>query len=118
MKDLKDVKMSDFDVVVITGAFNPWNIVATGTTEWLKEASVAGKLIAAICHGPIPLAAADLLKGKKLTGWLASKDSVEIMGGEFNPEEWAAAIDGKIVTGRTPPEIPEFLDAISVALLD
>ena len=84
----------------------------------LKEAYAAGKLIAAICHGAIPMAAADLVQGKKLTGWLASKDSVEIMGGEFHPDEWAAAIDGKIVTGRTPPEIPEFLDAITVALLD
>jgi protease I len=117
IKNLKDLKLSDFDVVVITGAFNPWNVVATGTAEWLKEPYAAGKLVAAICHGAIPLAAADLVKGKKLTGWLASKDSVEIMGGEFKPAEWAAAIDGRIVTGRTPPELPEFLDAISVALL-
>ena len=118
IKNLEDLKMSDFDVVVITGAFNPWNVVATGTSEWLKEPHAAGKIIAAICHGAIPIAAADLVQGKKLTGWLASKDSVEIMGGEFNPDEWAAVIDGQLVTGRTPPEIPEFLDAISVALLD
>jgi protease I len=118
IKNLEDLKMSDFDVVVITGAFNPWNVVATGTSEWLKEPYTAGKIIAAICHGPIPIAVADLVQGKKLTGWLASKDSVEIMGGEFNPDEWAAIIDGQLVTGRTPPEIPEFLDAISVALLD
>jgi hypothetical protein len=39
------------------------------------------------------------------------------MGGEFHSREWAAAIDGRIVTGRTPPEIPEFLDAISYSLL-
>ena len=117
IKNLADIKMSEFDVTVITGAFNPWNIVATGTSDWLKEAMAAGKTIAAICHGAIPLAAADLISGKKVTGWLACKDSVEIMGGEFRSEEWAAAIHGQIVTGRTPPEIPEFLDAISVALL-
>lgn len=115
---LADVKMTEFDVAIITGAFNPWNMVATGTAEWLKEAYAAGKLLAAICHGAIPLAAADLVKGRKLTGWLASKDSVEIMGGEFRPKDWAAAIDGRIVTGRTPQEIPEFVDAIMVALLD
>ncbi len=118
IRSLKDVKMADFDVAIVTGAFNPWNMVATGTAEWLKEVSAAGKLIAAICHGAIPLAAADLVKGRKVTGWLASKDSVEIMGGEFKPKEWAAAIDGRIVTGRTPPELPEFIDAIAVALLD
>jgi len=118
IKNLKDVKTADFDIAVITGAFNPWNMVATGTTEWLKGAYAAGKMIAAICHGPIALAAADMVKGKKLTGWLASKDSVEIMGGEFKPREWAAAIDGRIVSGRTPQEVPEFLDAITVALLE
>jgi protease I len=84
----------------------------------MKEACAAGKTIAAICHGPIPLSAADLVKGKKLTGWLASKDSVEITGGEFKPEEWAPAIDGRIVSRRTPAEIPEFIEAITVALVD
>jgi protease I len=94
----------------------------------MKEACAAGKTIAAICHGPIPLSAADLVKGKKLTGWLASKDSVEITGGEFKPEEWAGgefkpeewapAIDGRIVSRRTPAEIPEFIEAITVALVD
>ncbi len=116
IKKLADVKMSDFDLVMIPGAFNPWNVVASGTSEWLKDAYAAGKLIGAICHGPIPVAAADLAEGKKMTGWLASKDSVEIMSGEFHPE-WAACIDGQIVTGRTPPEIPEFLDAMTEALL-
>ncbi len=116
IKKLKDVKMSDFDIVQIPGAFCPWNMVETGHTDWLKEACSAGKIIAAICHGPIALAAADLVKNKKMTGWLASKDSVEIMGGTFNTD-WAACIDGQLVTGRTPPEIPEFVDAITEALL-
>jgi hypothetical protein len=38
------------------------------------------------------------------------------MGGKFMPD-WAAGIDGQIVTGRTPPEIPEFVEAITEALL-
>ena len=61
IKDLKEIKMSDFDLVVITGAFNPWNIVATGTTDWLIDAWCADKIVAAICHGAIPMAAADLV---------------------------------------------------------
>jgi protease I len=117
IRRLEEVKMTDFDVAILTGAFNPWNMVATGSTEWLKEANAAGKILAAICHGQIALAAADLVKGKKLTGWLAAKDPIEIMGGEFKPKEWAAAIDGRIVSGRTPPEVPEFIDALTVAVL-
>lgn len=117
IQNLDDVKMSDFDVAVITGGFSPFNMVATGKATWLKKAYSAGKVIAAICHGPILVGAADLVQGKKMTGWLASKNSVEIMGGEFNTS-WAAVIDGKLVSGRTPPEIPEFVDAINVALLE
>lgn len=116
IKKLQNIKMSDFDIVQIPGAFCPWNIVETGNTQWLKEVYIAGKTIASICHGPIALAAADLVKDKKMTGWLACKDSVEIMGGTFNTD-WAACIDGQFVTGRTPPEIPEFVDAITEALL-
>ncbi|MCX5919162.1 MAG: DJ-1/PfpI family protein [Deltaproteobacteria bacterium] len=111
----KDLRMSDFDLMYIPGAFNPWRITILHR-NFIGDAYAAGKLIAPICHGPIPVAAADLVKGKKLTGWLASEDAVNIMGGKFMPE-WAAAIDGQIVSGRTPPEVPEFVDAMTEALL-
>jgi protease I len=113
---LAEVSMDDFDLVMIPGAFCPWNIVAACETEWLKKAYTSGKLIAAICHGPIPLAAADLLQRKKVSGWLACKDPVEIMGGTYN-FDWSAVVDGRVITGRLPRDLPEFLNAITVALL-
>jgi protease I len=117
VRKLSEVKMEDFDLVHIPGAFCPWNMVAAGEpVEFLKRAYAAGKIIAAICHGPIPLAAADLVKGKKVAGWLASRDAVRIMGGTYNPD-WSAVIDGRIVTGRVPGDLPEFLDAATQALL-
>jgi protease I len=117
IKKLADVRMDEFDALQIPGAFCPYNIVETGTPlEFLKQADSAGKIITYICHGGIPVAAADLIKGKKATGWQASKDSIEIMGGEYN-ENWAAVVDGRQVSGRTPPEIPEYVDAVMVALL-
>jgi protease I len=117
IKKLTDVSMDDFDAIQIPGAMCPYNIVEAGTPlEFLKQADAAGKIITYICHGGIPVAAADLIKGKKATGWQASKDSIEIMGGEYN-EDWAAVVDGSQVSGRTPPEIPEYVDAIMVALV-
>jgi putative intracellular protease/amidase len=117
IKKLADVSMDDFDAIQIPGAMCPYNIVEAGTPlEFLKQADAAGKIITYICHGGIPVAAADLIKGKKAAGWQASKDSIEIMGGEYN-ENWAAVVDGRQVSGRTPPEIPEYVDAIMVALL-
>jgi protease I len=117
IKKLADVSMDDFDALQIPGAFCPYNIVETGTPlEFLKKADAAEKILTYICHGAIPIAAADLIAGKKAAGWQASRDSVEIMGGQYN-EKWAAVVDGRHVSGRTPPEIPEYVDAITVALL-
>lgn len=117
IKKLADVSMDDFDALQIPGAFCPYNIVETATPlEFLKKADAAEKILTYICHGAIPIAAANLIAGKKAAGWEASRDSVEIMGGEYN-EKWAAVVDGRHVSGRTPPEIPEYVDAITVALL-
>jgi len=115
--NVNDLKMSDFDLLFIHGAMNPWRLtVGTEAQEFLRDAYAFGKLIASICHGPIPVAAADILNGKNSAGWLAVQDSVTMMGGTFHAD-WAAAIEGNVVTGRTPPEVPEFVDAITEALL-
>jgi putative intracellular protease/amidase len=117
LKDLSQVSMAEFDWLFIPGAFCPWNLVeAQHPLEFLKKADQAGKLLSYLCHGPIPVAAAGLIEGRKVTGWQAAKDAVEIMGGEYN-QEWAAVVDGNHVSGRTPPEIPEFVDAVTAALL-
>ncbi len=114
---LDQADMNEFDWLFIPGAFCPWNLVEAQTPlETLKSAHHAGKILSYLCHGPIPVAAAGLIEGVKVTGWQASKDAVEIMGGVYDVN-WAAVIDGKHVSGRTPPEIPEFVDAVTVALL-
>jgi protease I len=111
----KDLKMSDFDMLMIPGAFNPWQITVLHR-QFLRDANAAGKYIAAICHGAIPLAAADLVRGKKIAGWMACYDSIQIMGGTHVTDA-AAIIDGAIVTGQTPPQVPEFVDAMTARLL-
>jgi putative intracellular protease/amidase len=115
---LVEVNLDDVDVVQIPGAFCPWNMVAAGEpVDFLQQADRAGKILAAICHGPIPLAAADLVDGKRIAGFAASKDAVRIMGGTYDGG-WSAVVDGRIVTGRVPSDIPEFLDAVTLRLMD
>ncbi len=114
---LSEVRVEDYDVFQVPGAFCPWNmVVADEPVQLLKRAYEADKIVAAICHGPIPVAAADLVKGKKTTGWLACRDALEIMGAVYN-WEWSAVVDGRIVTGRVPDDVPEFIDAVTFALL-
>jgi protease I len=117
IKKLTEIGMDEFDGLLIPGAFCPWNMIEAGKPlEFLKNADAAGKVLSYMCHGPIPVAAADLVQGKKITGWLACKDAVTSMGGEFNAD-WAVSLDGNHVSGRTTPDLPEFIDAITAALL-
>jgi putative intracellular protease/amidase len=68
-KKLNEVDPDEYDLLMIPGAFNPWNMVSSGQpVEFLKRVSEQGKIIAPICHGPIPLAAAGLVQGKHLAG--------------------------------------------------
>jgi len=114
---VENLKMDDFDALFIHGAMNPWRLtVGSGAQNFLRDAYSYGKIIAAICHGPIPIAAADIIQGKKSAGWLAVEDSVKIMGGTYN-WDWSATIDGNYVSGRIPPDAPEFVDAITERLL-
>lgn len=117
IKDLKEVKMKEFDALFIPGAFCPWNMIDAGyPIEFLKRADERGKIISYMCHGPWAVAAAGIIQGKCLTGWISGNDAVRAAGGRMVPE-WAAAIDGNHVSGKTPQEMPELLDAITLTLL-
>ncbi len=116
IKPLSQVSLDEFDALMIPGGFCPWNMIAAREPiEFLKKADAAGKVMAYICHGPIAMAAADLVKGKKIAGVRACIDALRIMGAEYT-WDWSATVDGKHATGRTPPDVPEFMDAINVAL--
>jgi protease I len=117
VEKLECISAQETDLVMIPGAFNPWNMVAAGKPlDFLEEAHKAGKIIAPICHGPIPLAAADMVRGKILAGTGACRKHITVMGGSYD-DACSAVIDGRIVSGREPSDIPEFLDALTEALL-
>ena len=113
---LADLGLDDFDVVMIPGAFCPWNCLDDGSpVELCRRAAAAGKVVTAICHGPLVLAAADLVDGRRIAGFTACRDDVITMGARYD-FAWPAMIDGNIVTGRVPDDVPEFVDAITDAL--
>ena len=101
---------------MIPGAFCPWNCLDDGSpVELCRRAAAAGKVVAAICHGPLVLAAADLVDRCRIAGFTACRDDVITMGGRHD-FAWPAMIDGNIVTARVPNDVPEFVDAITDTL--
>jgi protease I len=70
----------------------------------------AGRLVAAICHGPEVLAAAGVLAGRRATGHAAIAAQLAQAGARY--EDNAVVVDGNLVTSRGPGDLPAFMRAL------
>ncbi|MFZ5565235.1 MAG: DJ-1/PfpI family protein, partial [Thermodesulfobacteriota bacterium] len=75
-----------------------------------KEMAESGKVVAAICHGGLLLAAAGVLAGRTVTGFSAIRKELLEAGATFLDQE--VVIDGNCITSRRPDDLPAFLRAI------
>jgi len=66
-----------------------------------------GKPVAQICHAPLILGAAGVLKGKKSAAYPALKPDVENAGATF--VDSAAVVDGNMVSARAWPDHPSWM---------
>ena len=116
VRPLRELSLTEFDAIMIPGAFCPWHCIEDEyPVDLVKRSYHAGKVIAAICHGPLVFAAADLVRGKNVAAYAACSDDLKTMGANYDPS-WPAVIDGNMVTARVPDDVPEFVDAITDAL--
>lgn len=115
IKSLDEVKPGEIDALIIPGGFSPDSLrINEKVLRFVKDAYDAGKIIAAICHGPQVLISTGLVKGKKVTSYRAVKDDLINAGAIFVDEP--AIRDGNIITGRVPDDLPEFCQLIIEAL--
>lgn len=115
IRELKDVKVEDIDAIIIPGGFSPDYLrTSAEVLEFVRKADERGKIIAAICHGPQVLISAGIVKGKKVTSFIAVKDDLINAGAEFINQP--AVRDGNIITARVPDDLPEFCQLIIEAL--
>jgi protease I len=106
------IKVSDYDAVFIPGgAWNPDNLrYDKDVIKFIQDFNRSGKLIAAICHGPVVLASADILKGKKLTGFWNIQVDLKNAGATVLEE--TVVTDGNLVTSRHPIDVADFSRAV------
>jgi len=62
------------------------------------------KPIAAICHGPLVLASAGILTGRRVTCYWKLAEKIERAGAKY--ENSPVVVDGNIITSRQPSDIP------------
>ncbi|MEA2016245.1 MAG: type 1 glutamine amidotransferase domain-containing protein [Actinomycetota bacterium] len=78
--------------------------------ELVKKIHLQKKVIGAICHGGWMLVEADIVKGRKVTGYIAIATDLRNAGGQYLDREVIA--DGNIVTSRIPDDLPAFCSTI------
>ncbi len=107
----EDVKPEDYDALYLPGGRAPEYLrLDADVIAMIRYFFDADKPVAAICHGPQLLTAADVVRGKKVSAYPAVAPEVSMAGGEYvelNMDE--AITDGKLVTGPAWPAHPAFL---------
>lgn len=111
--DFDKVNPDDYAGLVIPGGRAPEYLrLNPRVIEIAQSFAKSGKPIAAICHGPQILVAADVLKGKKCTAYPAIKPDVVMAGAEWvEPSAGAdnAVVDEMLVTAPAWPAHPEWM---------
>ena len=107
---LEAVDAGCFDALVLPGGRAPERLRSVPAVRELVRAFVdADKPLAAICHGPLLLAAAGVVAGRTLTAYPAVRAELEAAGARFEDAE--AVVDGNLVTARRPADIPAWMRA-------
>ena len=107
----EEVEAEAYDALVIPGGRAPEYIrLNQKVLEITRHFVQANKPIAAICHGLLVLAAADVLSGKSCTAYPACGPEVTRAGGLYAqiPAD-QAMVDGNLVTAPAWPAHPSWL---------
>ena len=106
-----EVNPANYDALVIPGGRAPEYLrLNPKVLDLVRHFDKEAKPIAALCHGPQLLAAAGVLKGRKLNCYPACAPEIGLAGGTFVSLEMTdAMVDGKLVTGPAWPAHPAWL---------
>ena len=105
-----DVNVSDFDALFIPGGYSPDGLRAhPGPVKFVKEFVESGKPVLGICHAAQLLITAQVLKGRRVTGWVSIIQDIKNAGAEFVDQP--VVEDGNLLFSRNPGDIPQFVEA-------
>lgn len=106
-----EIEADRYDALAIAGGRAPEYLrLDPKVISLVKEFAQAGKPIAAICHAAQLLAAADVIRGKRISSYPACAPEVRLAGGEYADIPVNAAVtDAPFVTAPAWPAHPEWL---------
>jgi deglycase len=107
-KAVVDAAVQDYDGLILPGGtVNPDKLrLDAEVISFVQAFFLAGKPVAAICHGPLTLVEADLVRGRTLTSYPSIRTDIRNAGGNVVDEE--VTVDHGLVTSRNPDDLPAF----------
>ena len=113
---IADAKVQDFDALILPGGVINPDALRTNrfAVELVRAFANARKPVATICHGPWLLVEADVLRGRKATGWRSIRTDMRNAGAEFSDER--VVRDGNLITAQAPEDVQAFTAALIAAV--
>ena len=109
------VNPEEVDVLIVPGGFAPDKLRRyPEVLDLVKKAYENGAVVASICHGPWVLISAGITKGRRMTSVSAIRDDLVNSGAEWVDEP--VVVDKRIITSRTPVDLPVFMKAVLEAV--
>jgi len=103
-----DVLPENYELLYIPGGKAPEKMIKhEEILNFVKEFYATGKPIAALCHGPLVLAAAGLVEGRGIAAWPECEKDIAEAGGVYKNQE--VVKDGQFITSRWPADLPAFI---------
>ena len=106
-----EIDPAHYDAVMIAGGRAPEYLrLNEKVIAAVRHFAAAGKPVAAVCHGAQLLAAADVIRGKRISAYPACAPEVKLAGGTYADIAVTDAVtDGQFVTAPAWPAHPAWL---------
>jgi protease I len=109
-KSISEVDADDFDALFIPGGYSPDRLRSNDeVVAFMGQFGATGKPIFFICHGAQLLITANLLRGRRVTGWKSIIQDIKNAGAKYLDQE--VVEDGNFISSRQPADIPAFIKA-------
>ncbi len=114
----EDVDPTDYDALILPGGRAPEYLrLENEVIDIVQHFNDENKPIAAICHGVQILISANVIEGKKCTGYPSLEDDIDNAGAEWVDVDMDdAVVDGSLVTAQAWTAHPEWLSKFLVLL--
>ncbi|HUP67486.1 MAG TPA: type 1 glutamine amidotransferase domain-containing protein [Sphingomicrobium sp.] len=113
---IAEARVADFDALIVPGGVINPDALRTNrfAVDLVRAFAAANKPVGAICHGPWLLVEADVLKGRKATGWKSIRTDLRNAGAVVSDQRVVG--DGMLVTAQAPEDVEAFTEALIAAL--